>query len=157
MKMTGSAYFLVVIMATMALVSGLALNMKFMELKLLPLVLSIIVFVLAAAALVREILHTRRVATSEAIGTAEGGALIIRRHLTAYSWLLGYFLAIYLFGFLAAIVILVLAYMRTHGGRWRAAISLAILLPVIAFILFDLLLNIDLYTGIVYMWLERLI
>lgn len=155
--MTGSAYFLVVIMVTMAIVLGVSLNMEYLELKLLPSILSIAIFIFAAIALTREILPVKRTTGSETTVAIGGEARLARRHWIAYSWLAGYFLAIYLFGFLVAIVILVLAYMRTHNGRWLAAISLAILLPVLAYTLFDLLLNIELYQGLVFIWLERMI
>ena len=156
MKMTGSAYFLVVIIVIMAVVFGVSVNMEFRDLKLLPLVLSIFVFVLASVALIRE-LRSEDGSTEEEVRKAGVGVLqIIRPHLIGYSWLAGFFVAIYLFGFLVATPMLVLSYMRTHNGGWLTAIGLGLLLPVFAYLVFDFLLGIDLYQGVVFAWLHRM-
>jgi len=65
----------------------------------------------------------------------------------------GFFVAIYLLGFIIAIPLFILAYMKAHGTRWLAAITFAILTPTIIYGIFELALGVVLYRGLLFAWL----
>jgi hypothetical protein len=68
-----------------------------------------------------------------------------------FAWLVGFGLAIYLFGFFAAIPLYVCAYMKSHGSRWPASIMTGALLPAFCYVLFVLVLDMKLHTGEIFM------
>ncbi len=153
MKIRGSSYFLIVIMIIMLVIIGLSLRMEYFESKLLPLVIGSAVFVLAAIGLGREIMAggereatVARGETTTREETREGW----RGYLLAGAWVAGFFLAIYLLGFIIAIPVFILAYMKSHGTRWLAAIAFAILSPLVIYGVFELALRVILYRGLLF-------
>ncbi len=64
--------------------------------------------------------------------------------------MVGFPLGMYLFGFLVAMPVFNLAYMRTHGARWLAAIAVTILLPAVMWAMLELLLKVELYRGLFF-------
>lgn len=151
MKMRGSSYSFIVIMVIMLVVIGLSLGFEYIESKLLPIVISSGVFILSAIGLWREIS-----AGGERKGTVTEGEKTEREearkdwhgYLLVGAWLVGFSLAIYLLGFIIAIPLLILAYMKSHGGRWFAAVAFAILTTVLVWVIFEFILHIALYRGL---------
>ena len=114
-----------------------ALLMEELSNKLLPLLIAIPVFALAAGGLLREIF-----ANDKAEKTKEGtdeteAAPPMRRYLVIAGWLIGFFVAIYLFGFLIASFLFVLSYMRTHGIGWLITAISTVLTPVAVWAIFS--------------------
>ncbi len=140
-KMQGSSWFLVVIIAVMLAVIVLSLRMEYLESKLLPLIISGAVLVLAAIRLGKEIFKGVPDGSEE---TGEGW----RGYLISGAWAVGFFLAIYLLGFIIAIPLFILSYMKSHGTRWLVAIIWTILLPAFIYGLFELTLKVTLYRGL---------
>ncbi len=66
------------------------------------------------------------------------------------AWLAGFFLAIYVVGFLAAIFLFMLGYMKTHGTKWLIATIFAIVTTTIVYGLFVALLKVYLYKGLLF-------
>jgi hypothetical protein len=124
--------------------------------KLLPLVISSAVFILSAIKLGRDILSRDEQGVTATEGEtggekgAKGGWL---GYLAAGAWGVGFFLAIYLLGFMIAIPLFVLAYMKSHGTRWFVAITFAVLTPLLIYGVFELALRVTLFRGSLFAWL----
>ena len=158
MKVKGSSYFYIVIMGVMLFVIATALMMEYFESKLLPLVIGGAVFILAAIGLSSEISARSRQETaitdrevSEKKETRENW----HGYMANGGWVAGFCLVIYLLGFIIAIPLFILAYMKSHGTRWFVAITFAILLPTLIYSIFELALGINLYRGLLLTWLAQ--
>ena len=155
MKIKGSSYFFMVIMAFMLVAIGLSLRMEYFESKLLPLVIGGAVFVLSAIGLWREILAGKKQEAAVTEGdttkvTEEEAKESWRGYLLAGAWVVGFFLGIYLVGFVIAIPVFVLFYMKSHGTRWLVAITFAALTTVLIYGVFEFALGVDLYRGLFF-------
>lgn len=156
MKVTGSVRFYAVTMVVMLVIIVLSVMMEYLESKLLPLVISSIVFVLAGIGLTREILARDKQGMPISKGRTSGGEAAgegWHGYLLNIAWIVGFLLSIYLLGFTIAIALFVLLYMKWLGTRWRVAITCAILTPSVVYGLFEVALGIELYRGLVLTWL----
>ena len=72
------------------------------------------------------------------------------RYGVLFAWLVGLFLAVYLAGFLVAIPLFILSYMKTHGAKWHVAIIFAILVTAIVYGVFEVALKVYLYEGLLF-------
>ncbi len=151
MKMKGNSYFLMVIMAIMLVIVGSSLRMDYFKSKLLPILVGSIVFILAAVALKQEIFPAKRQAAA-GTGLRAGGEVkqTGRAYLTAWAWVIGFFVAIYLIGFIIAIPLFILAYMKSHRIGWATAVTFAILTVAFVYGVFDLAVGINLYPGLIF-------
>ncbi len=154
MKATANAYISVGIMAAMAVVIGASLGMKHLGSKVVPLLVSSIVFILAAVDLGKQLS-----AKNGAGARAKKGedhktkAEEWRGYLPIGSWILGFFLAYSLLGYVVAIFVLLLSYTKSYGSRWTSATIMAILYSAVTYAIFDIGLSVDLYKGLVLGWL----
>jgi hypothetical protein len=151
MKIRASSCFLIVIMAMMLATIGYALRMDYFKSKLLPIVVSSIVFILAAVALKQEGL-TAKEQKINGIGLSASQEPKERRHAYLFTgiWVISFTLAIYLVGFLIAIPLFIFAYMRSHGIDWFTAIIFAILTPAFIYGIFEFAVGITLYPGLLF-------
>ncbi|MFC1980600.1 tripartite tricarboxylate transporter TctB family protein [Chloroflexota bacterium] len=150
MKLRGSSYFLIIVMAVILAVIIISLRMEHLESKLLPLIFSSIAFILAGVALRSEILARSKPETTVTgeEGAREEAGVGLRRYLLAGAWVLGFFLAIYLVGYIIAIPLFIFAYMKSHNTGWLATIIFTVLTPAIIYGIFELVLEVDLYPGL---------
>lgn len=156
MKLRGNSYFLILIMAAMlAMVISSAL-IEYFESKLLPIVVGSAVFIMAGIELWKtrllrgkDIETTTRTETSEEVETFGSW----RGYLLAGSWVVCFFLAIYLVGLIIAIPLLIITYMRSHGIGWLATITFTVVTPVLVYGIFKLVLEVELYPGLLLTWL----
>ncbi|MBI4185932.1 MAG: tripartite tricarboxylate transporter TctB family protein [Chloroflexi bacterium] len=155
MKLRGSSYLYPVIMAIALAVIGLALPMKYPESKLLPLLISSLVFVLSGIGLWKGIsargvsganIGKGEITVQEAARESWGGYLIVG------AWVMGFSLTIYVLGFLVAIPLFVFTYMRSHGTRWYVAIIYAVVATAFMYGIFERLLGVTLYRGLIPSW-----
>ena len=73
MKLKGVAYVYIVLMVILLAIIGSSLMMESLTLKLLPLIISSVVFILCAVGLVREVsVRAKPEATGEGMGGREG-------------------------------------------------------------------------------------
>lgn len=153
-KVKGSSYFLLVIMAVMLLVVGSSLRMVYFKSKLLPIVVGSIVFILAAVELRKEACAVADL-TSTGVGAAVTGEAQ-RRRLAYYStaaWVLSFLVAIYLIGFLIAIPLFIVFYMKSHQLRWTTSVVFAVVTWAFVYGVFELAVGIELYRGLLFtMW-----
>ncbi|MFC1945490.1 tripartite tricarboxylate transporter TctB family protein [Chloroflexota bacterium] len=66
-------------------------------------------------------------------------------------WLVGFWAAIYIVGFIVAIPSFILAYMKTRGVSWLTSIISAVVITGIVYAVFIQLFNIHLYEGLIYL------
>lgn len=158
MKLRVNFYFLIILMASMLVIIGLSLTMAAFKSKLLPIMISSTVLVLAAIGLKQEISardkpESATAADKEEESGAEDTEKGLRSYLPVWAWLIGFALAIYLLGFLVAMPLFVLAYMKKNGIGWLMAIISAILTSVFVYGVFELALSVELYRGLLFTWL----
>ena len=63
-------------------------------------------------------------------------------NLEIWSWILGYFAAIHVVGFLAAVPLFVFSYTKFYGGEWRLSVALGAMSWGFVYSLFDALLHV---------------
>jgi hypothetical protein len=156
MKMKADTYSLVAIMAAMLVAMYSLFQIKQTHATLVPLIISIAVFILATVALVKSVLPENKAGTAlPRVDTEEreeaGGSL--RRHVVAGLWILGFFLSIYVLGLRIAIGLFVFSYMKLHGTSWWMSILLTVLTLVFAYGVFEIGLSVRLYKGLLFAYL----
>jgi hypothetical protein len=125
--------------------------------KLLPSILSGLILILGAIELRAGIFEG---ASGPAVGETsenEESERILRGHLTTGAWVGGFLIAILLLGFLIAIPLFVLSYMKYHGSTWRGAIILSIFVLGFMYVISESLAGIKLYRGLIPTYLSVLI
>ncbi len=155
MKLRPSSYSLIAIMVIALAFIVSSLRLEYFESKLLPLLFGSAVFILAAVELSRE-LGTKAKPGNEVGGgnEAEAGAeagVGARSYLIAGGWIVGFLVGISLFGFVIAIALFIFSYMKTHGTRWLVAIIFAVITTAVLYGVFDVLLGVDLYQGLIFL------
>lgn len=158
MKIKPSSYFLIVLLviAIVALVYGL--TFPTMKAKLVPIVLSGIILVLASIELVRELragvkAQPKTKAESEKAEAVTKGEL--PRYLVGLGWMAALAAGIYLVGFLIAVPLFVVAYLKLNSRRWLISIGMAAAMAIFIYGIFIVVLRVDLYPGLVfggYLW-----
>ena len=133
------------------------LAMEDLESKLLPLMIGSVVFLLTAAGLLNEIRARRKqreAATAKEKGENVAAQEPLRHSLVNLGWVVAFLLGIYLLGYVVAIAIFVLAYMKRLGTRWHIAVIWAILAAAFIYTGFEFGLQIPLYRGLLFSWMS---
>ncbi len=151
MKMTGCQRLYLATMVVMLVIIVGSLTMKYFESKMLPLLISSVVFVLAGIQFTREILVKEMPISADKTG---GGAAKEkwRGYLPNMAWIVGFLLSIYLLGFTISAGPFILGYMKWLGTRWRTTIIFAVLVPFTIYGLVEVALGVELYRGLVLSW-----
>ncbi len=145
MKLRVSSYFLIAIaLLALAFFFG-SLGYASFKTRLLPMIISGIVFVLVVIELWREL--SSKPGQKE---VQEKPKEPWRRIFAHGAWIVGFAVTIYIVGFGIAIPLFVLSYTKSHGGGWLGSIILAALLTTVCYGAFRYLLNVDLYPGILF-------
>jgi len=108
------------------------------------LVLGTIGSALVIAQLVSDIRNAVSGKSSEAL-TMEAPAVESNSrwgNLEIWSWILGFFAAIHIVGFLAAVPLFVFAYIKSYGGGWLLSVALGAMSGGFVYFLFDVLLHV---------------
>ena len=151
MKIRPSSYFLIAILLGVLAVILWSATFRYIETKLLPLIIGGLVFILAAIELKRELSSKREPSKAmEQQGKAVVEKDVFRKHVSVAAWIGGFFLAIYSLGFAIAIPLFVFSYLKSHGRGWVIAISLAAIMALFAYGVFERLLGIQLYRGLIF-------
>ncbi len=74
-----------------------------------------------------------------------------QRNIDLLAWIGGFALLIWLLGFIIGMPLFMLAYVKLKGEGWRWAIALSATMFVIVYGGFNLLLNIPLYEGLLFL------
>jgi hypothetical protein len=157
-RLSGTAYTLIAIMVIMPLFIAFSMPLSYFASKMLPVLFSSLVFVIAAIALVRDIRKTRRqsaiASQGTTVGAETGTADKFQDYLPFAAWVIAFSLGIYLVGFTISMVLFTGAYMKQHGSSWWGAITTAVIFAAIIYVVFDVLLQSDLYGGLIPMKMD---
>ncbi len=154
MRIKSSSYLLIGIMVFALIIIVSSLGHPF-KVTLLPLLISIIVFLLAAVELRKELSAKDKPREAPEMGKIEGNAS--GGYVPVLSWLAGLAIGIYLLGFLVAIPLFITSYLKTQGKNWLTTISVAILTTVFLWAAFEFMLEVELYRGLLFIWARDLI
>jgi hypothetical protein len=155
MKIRGDTYFLMAITAMMLVALWSLFQIKQVYAKLVPLILSSAVFILAAVALVRSVLPKNGAGTAvsqDDTDEREEAGSSLRGYVAAGLWTVGFFLGIYLLGLTIAIGLFVFSYTKSHGTSWLMSIILTVLTLAFAYGIFEVGLSVRLYKGLLFIW-----
>ena len=121
---------------------------------LFPLVISIPLFCLAAAEAVAVVLSGPRFGMTKDFQRPPAevpGTLAARRSLIAIGWILGFFALIVLSGFLVAVPVFLLAYLKVQAKEgWLFSIVFTAVVWVVFWGLFDYLLHLPFASGVLF-------
>lgn len=152
MKVRGSSYFLIAIMVIMLVVIGLSLRMEYPEPKLLPIVVAAAVLALASLQL-RSELSAGSGSAVAGVSALAGARSVQRRELSAWAWVMGFFMVVYTLGFGIAIALLAASFVKRDGRGWPTAITFAVLSTALVYAVFELGLGVKLYRGLLFILL----
>ena len=152
--MRGSTFFIGVILAI--LVALLAISATYVwDARLFPLLIGIPTSVLIVAQIMREVF-----AKGKSEKNAQGGEAIkkrvswkatirnVRPYLFAVAWVGGFILMIYLLGYLIAVPLFLLLYLKLHGEKWLTTIGISAVLMAVMYFGFVLFLQVPFYEGV---------
>jgi hypothetical protein len=132
MIMNPSLYLLVIIIIVSMVFGGVSLSYSSLKMKLLPTIVSGLIFVLAVVELTLELLANKR-ATGKNQPKTEGSSIInvneevglehvdddVRGDMVGFAWLMGMIIATYLVGFLVSIPLFILIYLKKNVINWH--------------------------------------
>jgi hypothetical protein len=124
--------------------------------RLFPLVVAIPVFCLSAVEVAWALMKPEPSGGEMEFQLSEHGTAqnTVRRTLIAVAWMAGFFLAIVLIGFLPAIALLMLAYLRLQGREgWALSVVYALSVWAVVYGVFDWLLHLPFPAGLLLEWL----
>jgi hypothetical protein len=161
MTMKPSSYLLVIIIIVAAIFGGVSLTYTSFKMKLLPAIMSGLIFVLAVIELTRETLDNRR-GTKENQPKAEGSSDVtlneavgsenaddVRGDMVGFAWLIGMIIAVYLVGFLISIPLFILIYLKIHGVNWLKSAIMAAAAVIFTYLVFVKVMQVELFPGII--------
>lgn len=157
-RMTGDAYLAIGIMGAALFFGFYSFMYPSLKSKLLPLVVSGFIFVLAGIQLMKEISQNEQAnkigSKAEHIDeewedSATDSAEWWRKNIIVFSWLLGFFLLIYVLGFIISILIFVFAFLKFNRRGWPTSIITALMSTALIYVVFVVVLKADLFPGII--------
>ena len=154
-KLNAGEYVLISIMVVMLAAIIELLRFKSFSTKIMPIVVSGSVFVLAAVQLWLEMRakgSTDSVAADAESHREEENKPAGRQYLTIAAWLAGFAISIYLIGFYLGSFLLILSYMKRNGSKWVGSIFLAVLSTAIMYTVFEVFLTAGLHPGLISRW-----
>ena len=153
-KLRSDAYPPLIIMAGSLAAIVASFGFQHPASKILPLFAASSVFVLAAFQLRSEMSvkrDTEPAAVKHAVEPEGESKAGWHDYWPIASWIGGYALIIYLAGFVLAVPLFILFYMKSHGSGWLASITTAFLFTGIVYSVFELAFRIILYRGVLLM------
>lgn len=153
MKVTMKAdtFFLIIILVAMAGIIALASGFPYWQAKLTPLAVAGAVIILAVIQLIKEIGPLKASSSDKKIKANKTESRdSLHSYLLEGAWMVGFAVAIYLIGLVAAIPSFVIAYMKSHGTPWPISILVAVLLTIFCYVVFSYFLEVGFYPGIIF-------
>ena len=133
MKLKGSFWVAIFFLALGIFGIIQSLTFRYWESMVLPLGISIIIFILAAVEVVRELWRRGEAAAEEATAEDSGAKAENRRLGLILGWATGFCLAIYLLGFYISIPVFAFAYLKWRRRSWLVAVIFAVALLVFSY------------------------
>lgn len=154
MKGKTELYWLAFVVLLMFLVIGMAAGFRYIEAKLLPLILGITILALALVQSGRVLVSKAGKQETKADGghgeAVKSAAEQQRRFAGALGWIVGFAVGVYLLGYLIAVPIFVLVYSRVHGQGWFSAAAYALLADLMTYGVFEFGLRVHLFEGVLF-------
>jgi hypothetical protein len=149
MKLNPSSILTIVILIISAIFGGVSLTYEEMKMKLLPVTLSSLIFVLSVIQLWKDFRkpQTREEPEIEA-ENKETEKREMRGDITGLAWLAGFSMATYLVGFLISIPLFIFIYLKAHCVSWLNSIIFSVTGILITYLLFVLVLKVDFFPGL---------
>lgn len=123
---------------------------RFIGAKLLPMAVAGVVLILSVIELVRDVGRNKISSVQKKQEEKQTHQSVSHRYLLEGSWIVAFFLALYLVGFLVAMCLFILFYLKWHRRRWRTAILMAITVSVLIYVVFTYLFGLTLYPGLIF-------
>lgn len=144
MNIRASSYFLMVILAIALVTIVQSARSPSFAIKLVPIIVAGVILPLAALELAREMLRKPEKEEEQTIEVS----IFPRRFVVILAWIGGFFLSIYLLGFLLAIPLFMFTNVKAHGKGWLVATCLAGLMAIAMYAIFEVGLQVVLYRGL---------
>ncbi|MCL5959229.1 MAG: tripartite tricarboxylate transporter TctB family protein [Chloroflexi bacterium] len=138
-----------VVFLVMAAVVFVSFGFPYLQAKLSYIFAGGIVLILALVQFTRDLRGTEKEiiqATEEGEEEIEGGG---RAYLREGLWMAAFAVVIWLIGFVVAIPVFGIAYMRKHGVAWKVSVVAAVGWAIFCWATFTFLLDSELYPGLV--------
>ena len=158
MRYKGTFFVYLVLIVAMVIVIVASLRMDQFASKLMPLVMGALTLIMAAVGLWGEMQKRNQPAVAARPDDTGSGELIDAswtRELLNLAWVLGFSVGIFLFGFIIAIPIFLLSYMKWLGIRWSVSLVFSVLTTGVSYYLFQVAMSVDFYPGVILTWLGR--
>jgi hypothetical protein len=152
MRIGPSSYFLLFLLILGAMFVVLSMGYPTLESKLIGITVGLAVVIIGVIQLLRETLVKEKVEGQEAEEQRPQGVeagILLRRSGILAAWIGGFSITIYLLGFLVAIPLFVISYLKLHDTKWLAAICIAALATAISYGLIQVLLELELWRGLI--------
>jgi hypothetical protein len=159
-KLSPTGYFLIFVIIGMAVIFVTSLDYEELQVKLMPLLMSGFTILLSLIALVQDV----RSGSKESMPTDEDGDVIedaekkgttIGDYFKAFGWFAALIVTVYFLGFLVATPLWMLVYLWKTEMQWWKAALLGVGLTVIIYLVFTVVLQVQLYQGLAGEWLLR--
>ena len=149
MRIPPSAYFIIGVLIFTATLILNSLTLGNLQSKLLPLIFSSVVFILAAVQLIKELRTPEEADEQQMVEEIETEpADPLWKYWRSGAWIGGFCLAVYLLGFMISIPIFAFSYLKLHGRGWAVSITITAALPIFIYVVFGMFLAVDLYPGL---------
>lgn len=153
MRVKPASLFLIFILVAMLGTILVSISFREFDALLAPLLISVIVFLLAAVEFVRELRADHEDVAIKSAGSQSDGeerkSDELNRFGSAMAWICGFAVGISLLGFYIAIPVFALAYMKRKGRSAAASVIFAACLTLFIYIVFEIGLKSQLYRGLV--------
>ena len=136
---------------------ALSLRMEYFSSKILPLVMGGFCIVICAIGIGQEILAKPKSGTTrgqDETASRKETEESWSKYAVAGTWVVGFFLAIYLLGFIIAIPLFILSYMKARGTKWLTAITFSIATGAFVYLVFVVALELYFYEGLISPYLR---
>ena len=142
---------------SLAVVIG-AYNYPFQASRRIPVIIGIAVFVLATIALINELRTKKKTPGNEQevpgynkeIPSDEEAQPSLASYWRTGAWVCGLGLAIYLVGFLVAIPLFIITFLKVNGTGWWRSIIISVVTSGCIYGIFEYLLKFELYRGVFF-------
>lgn len=151
MKMKSESYVLISIMLLMLFVIATVVRSPYIEVKLLPTIIGIFVFVLTTIELWRAQRTKKATVMQEESHERLESGVELSRFIAVISWILGFAVGVFFVGIVPAAAIFSFTYLKLQRKTWFISAGYAFILTSLIYMVFELALKLDLYKGLIFM------
>lgn len=152
------AYFLILLLVIAVVALAYGSSFPTMKSKLVPIISAGVILILGLVELRKELLSVakdKKEATAEAENAKVGTEHELRRYLQMGGWMVALAAGIYVLGFLIAVPLFIITYLKLNNRGWLISIGVAGAMEAFIYGVFVFGLRIDLYPGVIfggYLW-----